>query len=193
MSTYATVVIVLIIFLSIVIYILSSSFSTRYFDKYFEVSLDESYNLDHLFPIKIDGTIIPKVSFLEIPYNELNIEINKKTIRGTIVNNIINLELIKTKDRKKSIHLIKEHYIRAVKPYITEIVRDKKEYIELIKISEKQKQYIEKIACQTCKNKMQCQIAFTECNYERKFSDQVLNKGMKVDSDRNYKFDNING
>ncbi|NLM03893.1 MAG: hypothetical protein GX214_02610 [Clostridiales bacterium] len=191
MSTFIFSLLAMAIFFSILIYIYLSSSINRIFNKYFELNLDESYNLDDLFYIKLYGEITPKVDFLEIPYKELNIEINKKTIRGNIINNKINLELVRASDRKTSISLIKEYYIKSVKTYIKESIKEKQEYIQLIKISERQKKYMKKLACQTCKHKMQCQISFTECNYERKFNDKILDKGMKVDNDRNYKLNTL--
>ena len=50
----------------------------------------------------------------------------------------------------------------------------------------KQKHNLEKIACQTCKHKVQCQISFTECNYERESKDTILRKGIKVNTNKNY-------
>jgi len=185
------IVIVTSISLSALLYMVSLLFRTRLFDKYFQVYLEEVYNLDDLFPIKMKGQIIPKVDFLDIPYDNLNIEINTKTIRGTIINNTISLELIKPKDRKLSVYLIKTHYIKTVKSYIRETIKTKKEYIELIKISEKQKRNMEKLACQTCKHKIQCQIAFTECNYERDIKDKILHKGITINSNKDYEMDNL--
>lgn len=189
MSTYLIIIVCFI--LITLIYFLLPRFRTKLFDKYFQVYLEESYNLDHLFPIKIKGNIVPKVDFLDIPYDNLSIEINTKTIRGTIINNNLSLELIKPRDRKTSVYLIKTHYIKTVRPYIKETIQNKKEYIELINLSAKQKCNLEKIACQTCKHKVQCQISFMECNYERAVKDAILGKGIKVDTDRNYEFDNL--
>lgn len=179
------------IFLSTLTYILLPLFRTRLFDKYFQIYLEESYNLDDLFSIKINGKIVPKVDFLDIPYKNLNIEITTKTIRGSIVNNIISLELIMPKNRKLAIYLIKTNYIKVVKSYIKETIKSKKEYIELINISKKQKHNIEKIACHTCKHKIQCQISFTECNYERYTQDKILNKGITINNKKNYELDNF--
>lgn len=173
------------------VYILFTLFRTWLFDRYFKVSLEESYNLDDLFPIKIQGKIIPKVDFLEIPYQDLSIEIKTKTIRGNIHNNNISLELIKLRDRKKSIYLVKRHYMKNVKSYIVETVRNKKEYIKLIRISNKEKQHIGRVACETCKHKMKCKISFQECNYERKTHDRLLSKGFRVDTKKNYELDNM--
>ena len=184
MSTYAFIIIGIIF--AVLIYLLSLS-RTKLFDKYFQMYLDENYNLDDLFPIKMQGKILSKVDFLDIPYESLNIEINTKTIRGTIANNILSLEFIKPSDRRTSIYLIKTHYIKAVKPYIKETVKNKKEYIDLVKISTKQKHNLEKIACQTCKHKVQCQISFTKCNYERESKDTILRKGIKVNTNKDYK------
>jgi len=184
-------IIVASIFLSALIYKLFPLLRTRLFDKYFQIYLEEVYNLDDLFPIKMQGQIIPKVDFLDIPYQSLNIEINTKTIRGTIVNNEISLELIKPNDRKLSVYLVKTHYIKTVKSYITETIKTKKEYIELIKISKKQKHNMEKLACHTCKHKIQCQISFTECNYERDVKDKILHKGITINNNKNYEMDNL--
>lgn len=189
MSIY--IIILSIIFL-ILGYIFFPLFQTRLFDKYFQIYSEEVYNLDDLFPIKIEGKVVPKVDFLDIPYEKLNIEINTKTIRGNIINNILSLELIKPKDRKTSVYLIKTHYIKAVKPYIIETIKTKKEYIDLINISVKQKHKLEKIACKTCRYKTQCKISFTECNYEKTTRDPILSKGIKVNTDRNYELNNLN-
>jgi len=192
MLTYINVIIIVLSVISAaLIYILLPLFRTRLFDKYFQIYLEESYNLDDLFPIKMKGQIIPKVDFLDIPYQNLNIEVNTKTIRGTIVNNTISLELIKPTDRKSSVHLIKIHYIKTVKSYITETIKNKKEYIELIKISQKQKHNLDKIACQTCKHRVQCQISFKECNYEREYRDEILRKGITINNTKNYEMDNL--
>lgn len=190
MSTY--IIIILIIIFTALVYILFPLFQTRLFDKYFQIYSEENYNLNDLFPIKIQGKIIPKVDFLDIPYEQLNIEINTKTIRGTIINNILSLKLIKPKDRRTSVYLIKTYYINAVKPYIVETIKNKKEYIELIKISTKQKRNLEKIACQTCKHKVQCNISFTKCNYKRMNKDAILRKGIKVNTNKNYELNNLN-
>jgi len=140
MSTSINIIIIVTSILSAsLIYISLPIFRTKLFDKYFQIYLEEGYNLDDLFPIKMKGQIIPKVNFLDIPYQNLNIEINTKTIRGTINNNIVSLELIRPHDRKTSVYLVKTHYIKAVKSYITETIKNKKEYIELIKISKKQR------------------------------------------------------
>jgi len=192
MSTYINVIIIVFSLISVaLIYILLPLFRTRLFDKYFQIYLEESYNLDDLFPIKMKGKIIPKVDFLDIPYENLNIEINTKTIRGTIINNTISLELIKPTDRKSSVYLVKLYYIKTVKSYIRETINNKKEYIELIKISEKQKQKMDKIACQTCKHRIQCQISFKECNYERECIDEILRKGITINNNKNYEVDNL--
>ncbi len=159
---------------------------TKLFDRYFQICLDETYNLDDLFPIKIQGRVLPKVDFLDIPYEGLNIEINTKTIRGTIINNVLSLELIKPGDRRASVYLVKTHYINAVRSYIKETIKNKKEYIDLVKISTKQRHNLERIACQTCKHRVQCQISFTKCNYEREPNDTILRKGIKVNTNKNY-------
>lgn len=142
MSTYinsSTIFIALSVLSVVTLYILLPMIRTKLFDKYFQIYLEESYNLDDLFPIKMNGKIIPKVDYLDIPYEDLDIEIHTKTIRGRIVCNNISLELIKPDDRKTSVYLIKTHYTQAVKPFIKETFNSKKEYIELIRISEKQK------------------------------------------------------
>lgn len=183
MSTYINVAGVVFI---VAIYLSLPWFRTRLFDKYFQIYLEEDYNLDDLFPIKMKGKVIPKVDFLDIPYENLNIEINTKTIRGTIINNALSLELIRPNDRNTSIHLIKTHYIKAVKPHIKETTKNKKEYIDLIRISSKQKHNLKRIACRTCKHKVRCQISFTECNYEKTNRDAILRKGIKVNTNKNY-------
>ncbi|MCC5911039.1 MAG: hypothetical protein JJT76_11450 [Clostridiaceae bacterium] len=165
------------------------SLRTRLFDKYFQIQLEETYNLDDLFLIKVMGHITPKVDYLEIPYENLQIKINTKTIRGTIINNTVSLELIKLNDRKKALYLIKKHYSKAVKSYIAETIVNKKQHIELINISKSEKKYMKKVACDTCKHRMQCQIAFNKCNYERETKDAILSKGMKIDSNKNYGLD----
>ncbi len=190
MSTYTNVIIIFGIIAGFT-YILVPLFKTKLFNKYFKIYLEENYNLNNLFPIKIEGKIIPKVDFLDIPYENLDIEINTKTIRGSIVNNNIALELIKPDDRRAAVYLIKTHYIKTVKSYINETIRNKKEYIELIKISEKQKHNMKKIACQTCKHKIRCQILFKECTYERDIADEVLQKGITIKSSKNYELDNL--
>lgn len=184
MSAY--IIIVISIILAVLVYLLLPSSRTKLFDKYFQIYLEENYNLDDLFSIKIQGKIIPKVDFLDIPYEDLNIEIDTKTIRGTIINNTLSLELIRPSDRKTSIYLVKTYYIKTVKPYIKETIKNKKEYIDLVRISTKQKHNLEKIACQTCKHKVQCQISFTKCNYERESKDTILRKGIKVNTNKNY-------
>ncbi|MFW5648526.1 MAG: hypothetical protein ACOCG5_05520 [Candidatus Alkaliphilus sp. MAG34] len=188
MSAYIFII-VGIIFV-ILIYLLLQSLRTKLFDKYFQIYLDESYNLDDLFPIKIQGKVLPKVDFLDIPYENLNIEISTKTIRGTINSNTLSLELIKPGDRKTSVYLVKTHYTKAVKPYIKETIKNKKEYISLVRMSTKQRHNLEKLACQTCKHKVQCQISFTECNYEREPKDTILRKGIKVNTNKNYELNN---
>lgn len=180
------IIIVMSVALAALIYLLFPILRIKLFDKYFQIYLEENYNLDDLFSIKIQGQIIPKVDFLDIPYDDLDIEINTKTIRGTIINNTLSLRLIRPGDRKASIRLVKTHYIKTVKPYIKETIKNKKEYIDLIKISTKQKHNLEKIACRTCKHRVQCKISFTECNYERKTKDTILHKGIKIDTDRNF-------
>lgn len=184
MSVYISII-VGIIFI-ILIYLLLQTLRTKLFDKYFQIYLDESYNLDDLFPIKIQGKVLPRVDFLDIPYENLNIEINTKTIRGTIASNTLSLELIKPGDRRTSVYLVKTHYIKAVKPYIKETIKNKKEYINLVRMSTKQRHNLEKLACQTCKHKVQCQISFTKCNYEREHKDTILRRGIKVNTDKNY-------
>lgn len=179
-----------IVFITL-IYICLPVLRTKTFDKYFQVYLEEAYNLDDLFPIKIKGKIIPKVDFLDIPYEDLDIEINTKTIRGTIVSNGLSLELIRPRDRKTALYLIKTHYIKTVKPYIKETIQNKKEYIGLINLAEKHKRKLEKIACQTCKHRVQCQISFSECNYERLERDAILRKGIRVDTNKDYELNNL--
>lgn len=191
MLTYLNILImVLVFFITGLIYVVLPLLKTRLFDKYFEINLEESYNLNNLFPIKIKGGIVPKVDFLEIPYENLNIEINTKTIRGNIINNKISLELIKPTDRRNAIYLVKKQYIKNVKSYINETTKNNKDYIELIRISEKQKNNIEKIACKTCKNKIQCKILFKECNYLRENKDEILQKGLMIKNNINYEMNN---
>lgn len=150
----------------------------RLFDKYFRIDLDENYNLDDLFPIKIKGRITPKVDYLDIPYESLSIEIKTRAIHGTIINNSVSLELINLHDRKKIPYLIKQHYIKAVQSSLKEIIKQKKDYIELIKISKKQEQQMKKIACATCRYRIQCHISFNECNYEREKREAFLSNNM---------------
>ena len=76
MSAY--IIIVISIILAVLVYLLLPSSRTKLFDKYFQIYLEENYNLDDLFSIKIQGKIIPKVDFLDIPYEDLNIEIDTK-------------------------------------------------------------------------------------------------------------------
>ncbi len=184
MSTY--IIILIGIVFTISAYLLLPLFRIKLFDKYFQIYSEENYNLDDLFSVKIQGKIIPKVDFLDIPYEDLDIEIDTKTIRGSITDNVLSLKLIRPSDRRISICLVKTHYIKAVRPYIKETIKNKKEYIDLIKISTRQKHNLEKIACRTCKHRVQCQISFTKCNYERADRDTVLRRGMKVDTNRDY-------
>ncbi|ATW26787.1 hypothetical protein [Candidatus Formimonas warabiya] len=179
MLTYIGVIIVILSFFSFT-QVYKLLFRTRLFDKYFQINLEESYNLDDLFPIKIKGQITPKVDYLDIPYESLNIPINTKTICGTIENNLVSLELIKSSDRKKSLNLIKQQYTKTVRSYISETIKTKKEYIELIKISKRQKHHLKKIACANCKHQIQCEIMFDTCNYQKKTRETLLlhcNKG----------------
>lgn len=181
MSTYIGVIIIILsIFFFAAIYTLL--FRTRLFEKHFQIHLEESYNLDDLFSIKLKGQITPKVDYLEIPYDSLNIEINTRTIRGTIVNNTVSVELINLNDRKKAQYLIKQHYIKTVKSYIKEILKNKKQFIKLIKISKKQKHHMKKLACGTCKHRMQCQISFYECNYQRETRNSTLSKCIRTNN-----------
>lgn len=185
MSTYMLVLVFIIIFFIFLYKLLNF----RDFDKYFQLNLEESYDLNKLFSIRLTGKIVPRVSFLEIPYEELNIDINKKTIRGTIKNNVVSLEFIRIRDKKRAVNLIKLYYMKKVAPYIKETIKAKKEDIELIKMAEKEKDKLKKIACQTCKHRMQCQISLGECNYERRTEDKILNKGIRINNNINYEFD----
>ncbi|MDR5658430.1 hypothetical protein RH915_02900 [Serpentinicella sp. ANB-PHB4] len=183
LTTTGIILLILSIALSIP-YIRSSR--TKLFDKYFQVDIEESYNLVDLYPIKITGTIRPTVDYLDIPYEDLDIVINTKTIRGTIVNNKISLELIQLSDRRKALYLIKKHYTKAVQSYITETLTNKKQFIELINISSKEKRSLEKIACNTCKHRLNCPLEFNKCTYERETKDIILSKGIKVNTTKNY-------
>jgi len=188
MLTYISFIIIALSIIALLSFI--QKLRTRLFDKYFNIQLEESYNLNDLFPIKIIGSITPKVDYLEIPYDNLEININTKIIRGTIINNQINLELIKLSDRNKAALLIKQHYAKAVKSYINETIKNKKNFIELINISQKQRKHIKKIACSTCKHRTQCQIAFNGCNYKRETRDSILSKGLTINSNKNYEINN---
>ncbi|MDT3699017.1 MAG: hypothetical protein RO469_06275 [Thermincola sp.] len=188
MSTFFGIIGVITVILSIYffapLYLLA--LRTRLFDKYFQIHLEECYNMDDLFHIKIKGQITPKVDYLEIPYEDLNIEINTKTMRGTIVNNEVSLELINLHDRKKTKYLIKQYYIKTVESYIKEILRNNKDYIKLIKTSKRQKHHMKKIACGTCKYSLQCQISFDECNYERETRDAILSNCIRTSDSKYY-------
>ncbi|QUH25849.1 hypothetical protein [Serpentinicella alkaliphila] len=189
MSTHIiSIIITLLITPLLITYLLS--LRTKVFDKYFKLNLEESYNLADLFPIKIKGQITCKVNYLDIPYEDLSIEINTKVIRGTIKNNIVSIELIKLSDRRKALFLVKKDYLKTVNSYINETVNKKKHYIELINLSDKEKQTIQKVACNACMNKIQCQIDFNSCNYKKLNKDLLLNKGLKVNSNKNYELNN---
>lgn len=156
--------------------------NTRIFNKYFYVELVERYNLDKIYHIEITGRIIPKVAYLKIPYEKISTEIKSKAMMGVINNNNIYIELISPKDRRKVLYLIKKSYIKAVKPYIREVLSNSKDQIKLIKLSQRHRPKVSKIACNTCKYKVQCKIAFTACNYQREHNDTILNKGIRVDA-----------
>ncbi|ABW19605.1 hypothetical protein [Alkaliphilus oremlandii] len=188
MSTY-TIIILALIGSAAMIYLVFTLLKTRFFNKHFDIYIQESYNLDDLFPIKLNGKIIPKADFLDVPYEELQIQVDTKTIRGTISNNIISIELIRPMDRKKAVFLIKAYYTKTVRPYIKEAVKNKKEYIVLRNLSKKQQPNLKKIACNTCKHRVQCQITFTECHYEREDRDKILDRGIVVNSKKNYELD----
>ena len=151
------------------------------FNKYFSIISEEAYDLDNLFPIRVTGKILTKMDYLDIPYEEINLEVRTTTILGQIIGTGFSLCYIRLKDRNKAIKLIKKHYLKAVKPYIIETNKNKAEYINLINLSRKQLPKIEKVACSTCKNTIQCQIAFTKCNYKRNDVDNLLNKGITID------------
>ena len=168
-------------FISLSITLFAQYIQDRRFNKYFIIISEESYDLDNLFPIRITGTIIPKMDYLEIPYGEIKIEIKTATIIGQIKGTGINLSFIRLKDRKKAIRLVKKHYVKAVNSYVVETNKNKAEYINLINLSKKQLPKIEKLACSTCKNTIKCEIAFTNCNYERDNVDKLLAKGIKID------------
>ncbi|WP_034328045.1 hypothetical protein [Alkaliphilus transvaalensis] len=170
----------LIILSSIIFYQIISFLKNNKFNQYFQLFSQESYNLDDLFPIKLSGEIIPKKDYLEIPH-DLYVTINTTAIQGEIKHNRFYIELIRPKDRKKALELVKSQYLKTVTPYIRETIQNKKEDIRLIELSKKQLPQMQKIACNTCKHKVQCQIAFTSCNYEREEVDTIIRKGIKVD------------
>ncbi|KAB3529281.1 hypothetical protein [Alkaliphilus serpentinus] len=151
------------------------------FNKYFSLDLYEGYNLDKIYHIKITGKIIPQVTYLDIPFDSISIKIRTKAIVGEIHHNNISIELISPKDRKRVIYLIKKSYIQAVKAYMKEILKNNKEEIKLIKLSEKHRPKVSKLACNTCKHKVQCKITFNVCNYQREANDPILKKGIIID------------
>ncbi len=163
------------------IYLLIRYLENEKFNKYFALTAEEAYDLDNLFPIKISGRIIAKMDYLDIPYEELKLEIKTPTILGQIIGTEYQLSFIRLKDRKKALKLVKSHYLKAVKPYILETNKNKAEYIYLINLSKKQRPKIERVACATCKNTIQCQIAFSKCTYERDQVDNIINKGITID------------
>ncbi|SCY69298.1 hypothetical protein [Alkaliphilus peptidifermentans] len=163
-------------------YIFYLSLSTRLFNKYFIIKYDEEYDMDNIYHIKIKGVITPKVDYLDIPKGKISAEINTNTIIGIIKQDVAQLELICPNDRNKAIRLIKKSYINAVKPFLKESLQNNKETIQLIRLSEKHRTKVSKLACNTCKYKVQCKIAFTKCNYERENLDIILKKGIKVDA-----------
>ncbi|ABR47574.1 hypothetical protein Amet_1374 [Alkaliphilus metalliredigens QYMF] len=167
-----------------VLYLYSKYSRSYVFNQYFKVEYEESYNLDNIFQVKIHGRIIPTVSYLDIPYEDITVEIHTPTIRGNIKNNFVSIELVRPQDRRKAIMLVKSHYYKAVKSFIKETVTNKKEHIYLLSLAEKQKIQMHKIACHTCKHRVQCQISFTECKYERVEKDILLHKGIKIDISR---------
>jgi hypothetical protein len=165
----------------LLLYLIFIYLKSNRFDKYFTICAEETYNLDNLFQIKINGIIVPKVDFLDIPYLDLFAEINTPTIKGKIKENNFSIEFIRPNDRKKAIQLVKYHYLKTVHSFIDEALRDKKEHIRLSALSKQQKSKIQKIACHTCKHKIKCRIAFDKCHYERTQVDAILRKGIRVD------------
>ncbi|MBM7616068.1 hypothetical protein [Alkaliphilus hydrothermalis] len=167
--------------LFILFYQMLSYLKNKKFDSYFQIYSEETYNLDDLYHIKLKGHIAPKKDYLDIPYKELSIVIRTTAIQGEIKENEFYLELIRPRDRKKALMLVREQYMKAVTPYISETFQNRKEDIKLIELSKKHSAVMEKIACNTCKHKIQCSISFTQCHYERADVDVLLNKGIKVD------------
>ncbi|GAB6086780.1 hypothetical protein [Alkaliphilus crotonatoxidans] len=152
----------------------------RPFYRYFEISYEETYNLNDLYQIKLVGRITPKMEYLDIPYSTLSVSIDKPAIKGHIKSNEFTVELIRPRDRRRALGLICRHYFKAVNPYITETLQNKKEEIRLIKLSKKQLPKLQKLACNTCKHKLLCQISFDKCSYEREYKDSLLGRGLKV-------------
>ena len=153
----------------------------RRFNKYFTIISEETYDLDNLFPIRVTGKILTRMDYLDIPHEEINLKVRTTTILGQIVGTGFSLCYIRLKDRNKAVRLVKQHYLKAVAPYIEETNKNKAEYINLINLSRKQLPKIEKVACSTCKNTIQCQIAFTKCNYKRSDVDNLLYEGITID------------
>ncbi len=176
--------VILSIFLSTLFYQILSYFRNRKFNQYFQIISDESYNLDDLFHIKLTGEIIPKMDYLDIPYDELTISIQTPTILGVIKQNQFYVQLIRPRHRKKALELVKLHYMKTVAPYIRDTIQNKREDIQLINLSKRHLPKIKKLACNTCRYKIQCRIAFTECNYEREKLDTLLEKGIVVKLNR---------
>lgn len=151
------------------------------FNHYFKISYEETYDLSELYHIKLIGTIIPKMDYLDVPYDTLTVEFNRPAIKGSIKSNEFTVELIRLKDRKKALQMIRKHYLAAVNPFIKETLQNKSEDIMLITLAQKQLPRLQKLACDSCKHKLQCQIAFEGCHYEREKKDKILDKGIKVD------------
>ncbi len=171
------------IFILVVLILLGGAYwlyRSREFNNYFKISYDETYHLDALYHIKLSGTIVPRLDYLDIPYDTLSVSIDKPAIRGLIKKNQFSVELIRPRDRRKALRLIRRHYLNAVNPYIIETLQNKKEEIYLIRLSKKQLPKLQKLACNTCRHKLLCQISFDGCSYEREQKDMLLNKGLKV-------------
>lgn len=156
--------------------------NTRGFKRYFSLSYQETYQMDQLYPIILTGQIDTKVDYYRLPHGEVEASVEKYALKGAIYNNGFTLQLIRPRDRKKALRLIRSQYYHLAAPYLKEVNQLKHETIELSKLSKAQTKKLEKIACNTCKKRLQCQIAFTGCQYEREEVDPLLAKGIKVDN-----------
>lgn len=178
MEVYITLISLIII--SIILFKLLSpvNSNSKYFDANFSLEYSVKYDIRGIYQVILIGHIIPISDdgqrLLSLYDKNLKIGFDNKTIKGVINNDSFKIEMIRKKDKNIAINLLKKSFISNVQGSLKEIQEEYKLENELKRISSKEKEMVKKIACSRCKNRLQCEISFTDCRFEEDDTNPVL-------------------
>lgn len=167
--TISIITLVTIISISIIYYKLT--WKVRAFDRNFHIDYQQIYSVGHIYQIKLLGNITPISDngrkIFDTYSSNFNISFSNTTISGNVYGDRVNINMIRKKDKKTALRLLKKTFIKELRSTIREIETEYKTENKLKEMASKEKNKLTKMACQECRYKYQCGIAFTECKYEK--------------------------